>query len=119
MAIVTTKPELLHSTAGSVVIHNTGVGADLRDNCKRTPSGCEIKSGRRIVMNKLLFALSAATLLVVGSAAFAGPAEEAAQDYPGWRAATHDGIVGFPEDTNLRKGQVIGTPNNVRNNVRR
>jgi hypothetical protein len=113
MAIVTTKPELLHSTAGSVVIHNTGVGADLRDNCKRTPSGCEIKSGRRIVMNKLLFALSAATLLVVGSAAFAGPAEEAAQDYPGWRAATHDGIVGFPEDTNLRKGQVIRTPNNV------
>ena len=65
-------------------------------------------------MKKLLFALSAATVLVVGSAAFAGPAEDTAQDYPGGRAATHDGIVGFPEDTNSGKGQVIGTPNNVR-----
>ena len=70
-------------------------------------------------MNKLLFALSAATLLVVGSAAFAGPAEDAAQDIYSWRAARDAGIVGFPEDTNSGKGQVIGTPNNVRNNVRR
>jgi hypothetical protein len=64
-------------------------------------------------MKNLLFALSAATLLV-GSAAFAGPAEDAAQDVYSWRAARDAGIVGFPEDR-----QVIGTPNNVRNNVRR
>jgi hypothetical protein len=65
-------------------------------------------------MKKLLFALSAATLLVVGSAAFAGPAEEAAGDYAGWKAARDAGIVGFPEDAYSKKGQVIGTPNNVR-----
>jgi hypothetical protein len=65
-------------------------------------------------MKNLLFALSAATLLAVGSAAFAGPAEDAAQDIYSWRAARDAGMVGFPEDR-----QVLGTPNNVRNNVRR
>ena len=65
-------------------------------------------------MKNLLFALSAATLLVVGSAAFAGPAEDTAQDIYSRRAARDAGIVRFPQDR-----QVLGTPNNVRNNVRR
>ena len=65
-------------------------------------------------MKKLLFALSAATLLVVGSAAFANPSEEAAGDYAGWKNARDAGFAGFPEDSYSKKGQVIGTPNNVR-----
>ena len=65
-------------------------------------------------MKKLLFAISAATLLFVGPAAFANPSEEAAGDYAGWKAARDAGIVGFPEDAYSKKGQVLGTPNNVR-----
>ena len=65
-------------------------------------------------MKKLIFAISAATLLFVGPAAFANPSEEAAGDYAGWKAARDAGIVGFPEDAYSKKGQVLGTPNNVR-----
>jgi hypothetical protein len=43
-----------------------------------------------------------AIILIAGSAAYfssvASPAEEAAQDYPGWKAAREAGIFGFPED---------------------
>ena len=62
-------------------------------------------------MKKLLFAISAATLLAAGPAALANPSEEAAGDYPGWKAARDAGIVGFPEDANSKKGEVITTPN--------
>ena len=65
-------------------------------------------------MKKLLFAISAATLLFVGPAAFANPSEEAAGDYPGWKAARDAGIVGFPEDAYSKKGEVITAPNKVR-----
>jgi hypothetical protein len=68
-------------------------------------------SGRRIVIKKLLFAISAATLLVVGPAAFANPSEEAAGDYVGWKAARDAGIVGFPEDAYSKKRQDITVPN--------
>jgi hypothetical protein len=74
----------------------------------------EHKSGRRIVMKKLLFAISAATLLVAGPAAFANPSEEAEGDYASWRDATRAGIVGFPEDAYSKKGEVITIPNKVR-----
>jgi hypothetical protein len=78
-----------------------------------TPRRCELKSGRRIAMKKLLFAISAATLLVAGPAAFAGgPQQEAEGDYAGWRAATRAGIVGFPEDR-AKNGLAIRVPNNV------
>ena len=62
-------------------------------------------------MKKLLFAISAATLLVAGPAAFANPSEEAEGDYASWRDATRAGIVGFPEDAYSNKGQVITMPN--------
>jgi hypothetical protein len=65
-------------------------------------------------MKKLIFAISAATLLFVGPAAFANPSEEAAGDYAGWKAARDAGIVGFPEDAYSKKGQVITTPNHHR-----
>jgi hypothetical protein len=71
----------------------------------------KLKSGRKIVMNKLLFAITAATFLVAGSAAFAGPSEEAAGDYAGWKAARDAGIVGFPEDAYSKKGEVTTVPN--------
>jgi hypothetical protein len=96
------------------VIESTGVRADLRDNYKCTPTWCELKSGRRIVMKSLLIAISAATLLVAGSAAFAGPSEEAAGDYAGWKAARDAGIVGFPEDAYSKKGQDVTVPNHLR-----
>ena len=62
-------------------------------------------------MKKLIFAISAATLLFVGPAAFANPSEEAAGDYPGWKAARDAGILGFPEDAYSKKGQVNIVPN--------
>jgi hypothetical protein len=65
-------------------------------------------------MKKLLFAISAATLLFVGPAAFGNPSEEAAGDYAGWKAARDAGIVGFPEDAYTKKGEVITAPNKVR-----
>ena len=58
-------------------------------------------------MKKLLFALSAATLLVAGPAAFANPSEEAEGDYASWKAARDTGVVGFPEDGYSKNGQVI------------
>ena len=39
------------------------------------------------VMRKLLIGASVATTFVAVTPAFAGPAEEAAQDYAGWKAA--------------------------------
>ena len=65
-------------------------------------------------MKKLLFAISAATLLVAGPAAFANPSEEAEGDYASWRDATRAGIVGFPEDGYSKKDEVITIPNKVR-----
>ena len=65
-------------------------------------------------MKKLLFAISAATLLVAGPAAFANPSEEAAGDYAGWKAARDAGIVGFPEDAYSKKGLDITVPNHSR-----
>jgi hypothetical protein len=65
-------------------------------------------------MKKLLFAISAATLLVAGPAAFANPSEEAAGDYAGWKAARDAGIVGFPEDAYSKKGELITMPNHHR-----
>ena len=65
-------------------------------------------------MKKLLFAISAATLLVAGPAAFANPSEEAAGDYAGGKAARDAGIVGFPEDAYSKKGQGITMPNHDR-----
>ena len=65
-------------------------------------------------MKKLLFAISAATLLFVSSAAFAKPSEEAEGDYAGWKAARDAGIVGFPEDAYSKNGHVITMPNKVR-----
>ena len=65
-------------------------------------------------MKKLLFAISAATLLAAGPAALANPSEEAAGDYPGWKAARDAGNVGFPEDAYSKKGEVITIPNKVR-----
>jgi hypothetical protein len=65
-------------------------------------------------MKKLLFAITAATLLLAGPAAFANPSEEAAGDYAGWKAARDAGIVGFPEDAYSKKGQVITMPNHHR-----
>jgi hypothetical protein len=65
-------------------------------------------------MKTLLFALTAATLLAAGPAAFANPSEEAAGDYAGWKAARDAGIVGFPEDANSKKGQVITMPTHHR-----
>jgi hypothetical protein len=63
-------------------------------------------------MNKLLFAITAATFfLVAGPAAFAGPSEEGAGDYAGWKAARDAGIVGFPEDAYSKKGEVTTAPN--------
>ena len=62
-------------------------------------------------MKKLLFAISAATLLVAGPAAFANPSEEAAGDYAGWKAARDAGIVGFPEDAYSKKGRDITVRN--------
>ena len=64
-------------------------------------------------MNKLLFVISAATLLVAGPAAFANPSEEAAGDYAGWKAARDAGNVGFPEDAYSKNGHVITMPNKV------
>ena len=63
-------------------------------------------------MKKLLFVMSAATLLVAGPAAFANPSEEAAGDYAGWKAARDAGIVGFPADR-AKNGLAIRVPNNV------
>jgi hypothetical protein len=74
----------------------------------------KLKSGRRIVMNKLFFAITAATFLVAGPAAFAGPSEEAAGDYAGWKAARDAGIVGFAEDAYSKKGQDVTVPNHLR-----
>jgi hypothetical protein len=65
-------------------------------------------------MKKLLFAISAATLLVAGPAAFANPSEEALGDYAGWRDATRAGIVGFGHETYDKNGLVVPTPNNLR-----
>jgi hypothetical protein len=65
-------------------------------------------------MKKLLFAISAATLLVAGPAAFANPSEEAEGDYAGWKAARDAGIVGFPEDAYSKKGQHVTVPNHPR-----
>jgi hypothetical protein len=55
-------------------------------------------------MKELLFAISAATLLVAAPAAFAAPSEEAAGDYTGWRdatrvvsAATCPTLEGYPD----------------------
>jgi hypothetical protein len=62
-------------------------------------------------MKKLLFVVSAVTLLVAGPAAFANPSEEAEGDYAGWKAARDAGIVGFPEDAHSKKGQVFTMPN--------
>ena len=64
-------------------------------------------------MKKLLFALSAATLLVASTAAFANPSEEALGDYAGWRDATRAGLVGFPNETYEKHGLPIRTPNNA------
>ena len=61
-------------------------------------------------MKKLLFAMTAATLLVAGSAAFANPSEEAEGDYAGWKAARDAGILGFPEDAS-KNGPGVTTPN--------
>ena len=47
-------------------------------------------------MKKLLFAMTAATLLVAGSAAFANPSEEAEGDYAGWKAARRGCYSGGP-----------------------
>ena len=65
-------------------------------------------------MKKLLLAISAATLLVAGPAAFANPSEEAAGDYAGWKAARDAGIVGFPEDAYSKRGQDTTVPNHPR-----
>jgi hypothetical protein len=66
-------------------------------------------------MKSLLFAISAATLLVAGPAAFAGGLQEAAEgDYAGWKAARDAGIVGFPVDAYSKKGQDITVPNRHR-----
>ena len=65
-------------------------------------------------MKKMLFAITAATLLLAGPAAFANPSEEAEGDYAGWKAARDAGIVGFPEDAYSKKGQVITMPNHDR-----
>ena len=66
-------------------------------------------------MKKVLFAITAATLLVVAPAAFAGGLQEEAEgDYAGWRAATQAGFVGFPHETYDRNGLPITMPNRVR-----
>ena len=65
-------------------------------------------------MKKMLFAITAATLLLAGPAAFANPSEEAEGDYAGWKAARDAGIVGFPEDAYSKKGQNITVPNHHR-----
>jgi hypothetical protein len=43
--------------------------------------------GKEMVMKKLLLAGFTAALFTAAGPAFAGPAEEAAQDFDGWRAA--------------------------------
>ena len=65
-------------------------------------------------MKKLLFAVTAATLLVAGPAAFANPSEEAEGDYAGWRDATRAGIVGFGQETYTKTGLIRRVPNQVR-----
>jgi hypothetical protein len=62
-------------------------------------------------MKKVLFAITAATLLVAGPAAFANPSEEAEGDYAGWKAARDAGIVGFGHESYDKNGLVIRTPN--------
>jgi hypothetical protein len=59
-------------------------------------------------MKKMLFATLAATMFVVGSPAFAGPAEEAAEDYAGWKAARE---AAAQQQVEQLKGHVIHRSN--------
>jgi hypothetical protein len=46
----------------------------------------------RKVMRKLLIGAAAATMFIAVAPAFANPAQEAEEDYEGWRAAQRAGV---------------------------
>jgi hypothetical protein len=56
------------------------------------------------VLRKLLIGAAAATALMAVVPAFANPAEEAADDYDGWRAAQRTGIT---QQTKIQNGHLF------------
>ena len=61
-------------------------------------------------MKKMLFATLAATMFVVVSPAFANPAQEAEEDYAGWKAARD---ADAKQQVEQLKGHVIYRSNHV------
>ena len=59
-------------------------------------------------MKKMLFATLAATMFVVVSPAFANPAQEAEEDYAGWKAARE---AAAQQQVEQLKGHVIHRSN--------